>query len=461
MFENLTARLSESFKALAGAKRLTEDNLREALEQVRLALLEADVALLVVKDFISGIQEQVLGEEIPAHLTPDKAFIKIVQNKLTELLGSEQQALQLQVRPPAVLLMAGLTGTGKTTTVGKICHFLMQEKKRRIMVASADVHRPGAIEQLEIISKEAGVSFFPTDPTAGAPAIATAALEAARSAFQDVLVIDTAGRTTVDDAMMDELKAIHSAVDPVEVLFVIDAMSGQDAATTAAAFNAALPLTGMVLTKADGDSRGGAALSARMITGCPIKFMGTGEKLDALEVFHPDRIASRILGMGDVLSLIESAEAKVDQQNAARLARKIKRGQKFDLFDFREQLNQVDSMGGMEAMIEKLPIGGPQAVQMAQQRAQNLDTKRMMVILNSMTNQERHRPEIINGSRKKRIARGSGTQIQDINRLLKQHKQMQKMNKKMKSGAGMKKMFAKLQSAAGQSGVMPPQMRRR
>ena len=469
MFEDLSARLRESFKALAGQRQLTEANIKPALALIKAALLEADVALSVTEDFIVVVHDQALGEAVPAHLAPDQAFIKIVQDALTHMLGDARSALNLKARPPAVILMAGLTGTGKTTTVGKLCRWLMQEKKRRIMVVSTDIHRPGAMEQLEVVSREAApggesVKYFPATPGQSAVAIAQAALDAARLDFRDVLIVDTAGRTTVDVEMMAEIKAIHAAVVPVEVLFVVDAMTGQDAAITAKAFNAALPLTGLVLTKIDGDSRGGAALSARMITGCPIKFMGTGEHLDALEPFHPDRIASRILGMGDVMSLIESAEAKLDAKEAARLSRKLRRGQQFDLFDFREQMTQVNAMGGLEALLDKLPAGNPQMMQRAKQATEQDNIKGMLVILDSMTHQEMRRPELLNGSRKKRIALGSGKRIQDINRLMKQHKQAQKMSKKMKGGAGMKKMMAQLQGtsgAPGQGAPMMPRARRR
>lgn len=442
MFENLSDRLQHSFKLLSGQARLTEQNLAQALTEVRKALLEADVALPVVTDFISAVRAQAIGQEVPVHLKPDQMFIQIVQQQLQHLLGEAQATLNLAVRPPAVIMVAGLTGTGKTSTVGKLCHYLGAQKKRRLMAVSTDVYRPAAREQLAALAETAGVHCFQSE-LAEPVEIARAALLEAQKQFQDVLIVDTAGRSVLDVDLMAELKAVHEALTPAESLLVLDAMAGQDAATATATFQEVIQLTGLVLTKMDGDARGGAALSARAMTGCPIKFIGVGEKLTALEVFHPDRIASRILGMGDMLSLIEEAAAKVDQKKAARLSKKIKKGRKFDLYDFQDQLQQLDSLGGIDQLMGKMPMADTQVMSRVQKVAGNSAARQMRVILGSMTAAEKLRPDIIAGSRKKRIAAGSGTSIQDVNKLLKQHKMMQKAVKKMK-GQGLQKMAAQL-----------------
>ena len=418
------------------------------MREVRMALLEADVAMPVVKDFVDAVKERALGEDVMQSLSPGQAFLKIVQSELEATMGSANEGLNLATTPPAVIMMAGLQGAGKTTTVAKLARLLKERDKKKVTVVSADVYRPAAIRQLEVLAEEVGVDFFPSDIGQKPVAIVQAALAHARIKFSDVLIVDTAGRLAVDADMMAEIGELHAAVKPVETLFVVDAMTGQDAATTAKAFGEALPLTGVILTKVDADTRGGAALSVRSITGKPIKFLGVGEKTTALDPFHPDRLASRILGMGDVLSLIEEVESKVDKKKADKLARKIKKGKKFDLEDFREQLQQMNNMGGITGMLDKLPGMG----KMAQVAQQNVDTKmftRMEVMIDSMTPKERRNPELIQGSRKRRITQGSGTQVQDLNRLLKQHKQMQKMMKKLKGG-GMEKMMR------GLGGMMPP-----
>jgi len=452
MFENLTDRLSHTLRSLTGKAKLTEDNIQESLREVRRALLEADVALPVVQEFIDKVKFRAVGQEVSKSLTSGQAFINIVQAELQALMGEANEALDLKVTPPAVMLMAGLQGAGKTTTVGKLSLWLKNTQKKSVMVVSADVYRPAAIKQLETLAGEVGVTFFPSDTSQKPEQIVKDAIAEAKKQFVDVLFIDTAGRLAVDEDMMAEIKALHAVANPVETLFVVDAMTGQDAANTAKAFNDALPLTGVILTKADGDARGGAALSVRHITGKPIKFLGIGEKPDGLEAFHPDRVASRILGMGDVLSLIEDVEKNVDKQKAEKLAKKIKRGQRFDLEDFKEQLQQMNNMGGMANMLDKMPgLSGAQKA-----AAGMVDDKtfgRMEAIINSMTMKERRRPELLNGSRKRRITQGSGTSIQDLNRLLKQHKQMQKMMKKMKGG-GMANMMRGLGGMGG--GMKPP-----
>ncbi|SIO02292.1 signal recognition particle protein [Salinivibrio sp. ES.052] len=448
MFENLSERLSRTLKNVSGRGRLTEDNIKETLREVRMALLEADVALPVVRDFVKRVKERAVGIEVSKSLTPGQEFIKIVQAELEAVMGDANEKLDLAAQPPAVILMAGLQGAGKTTSVGKLGKMLAEQEKKKVLVVSADVYRPAAIKQLETLASEVGVDFFPSSADQDPVDIAKAALEHGKLKFYDVVIVDTAGRLHVDDAMMGEIKDVHSAVNPVETLFVVDSMTGQDAANTAKAFNDALALTGVVLTKVDGDARGGAALSVRHITGKPIKFLGVGEKTDALEPFHPDRVASRILGMGDVLSLIEDLERNVDQDKAERMAKKFKQKKGFDLADFRDQLEQMKGMGGMMGMMDKLPgmSNVPDNVK------DNVDDKmflQMEAIINSMTPRERQRPEIIKGSRKKRIAAGSGTQVQDVNRLLKQFTQMQKMMKKMQKG-GMRNMMRQMK------GMMPP-----
>ena len=457
MFENLSERLSASLKQISGKARLNESNISDALRDVRVALLEADVALPVVKDFIERVRGKALGQAVMAALNPSEAFIKIVHEELVAVMGAEDNSLNLATTPPAVILMAGLQGAGKTTTVAKLARLLKEQQKKRVAVVSADVYRPAAIEQLQTLAAEVGVTFIESSPDQAPVAIATAAVQSAKQQLADVLLVDTAGRLAVDEAMMAEIKQVHASINPIETLFVVDAMTGQDAANTAKAFNDALPLTGIVLAKTDGDARGGAALSTRTITGKPVKFLGSGEKTDALEVFHADRIASRILGMGDVLSLIEEAERKVDKTKAQRFARKMQQGQKFDLEDFRDQLQQMANMGGLSSMLDKLP-GMGQLPASAQAQLDDGQFKRMGVIIDSMTLKERRFPDLLNGSRKQRIAAGSGTQIADINRLLKQHKQMQKMMKKVGKKGGMQKMMRGMQGMKFPGGGMPPGM---
>jgi signal recognition particle subunit SRP54 len=451
VFDNLTDRLSGTFRKLTGKSTLTENNIEEALREVRRALLEADVALSVVKDFTDRISLRAVGQEVLKSLSPGQAFIKIVQAELEAIMGSANAELDLKATPPAIVLMAGLQGAGKTTTVAKLSHWLKQEAKKSVMVVSADVYRPAAIQQLQTLATEVGIEFFLSDVSQTPKDIASAALAEAKRKFVDVLIVDTAGRLAIDEEMMAEIGDLHKQLNPIETLFVVDAMTGQDAANTAKSFNDALPLTGIVLTKADGDARGGAALSVRHITGKPIKFIGMGEKIDALEPFFPDRIASRILGMGDVLSLIEEAEKKVDKDKAERLAKKIKKGKGFDLEDFKEQLKQMQNMGGVASIMDKMPGMGALPPGAAN-KVDDSQFRRMEAIINSMTMRERVNPEVLNGSRKRRITQGSGTQIQDLNRLLKQHKQMQKMVKKMKGG-GMANMMRGLGGMQGPGGA--------
>lgn len=448
MFENLSDRLSLSLKKISGKASLNEKNIQETLREVRMALLEADVALPVVKDFIERVKIRALGTEVGRSLNPGQQFLKVVQAELEVVMGSANESLSLAVQPPAVVLMAGLQGAGKTTSVAKLARYLAEREKKKVMVVSADVYRPAAIEQLKTLALEVGAEFFPSQPDQRPADIVTAAIDASKKQFCDVLLIDTAGRMHVDGEMMAEIKQLHEIAQPAETLFVIDAMIGQDAVNTAQAFNQSLPLTGIILTKVDGDARGGAALSVRQITGKPIKFIGMGEKTDALEPFHPERIASRILGMGDVMSLIEEVERKVDKKKAEKLAQKVVKGKRFDLEDLRDQLQQMKSMGGMSGMMEKLPGMGNMA-QLAQQNSASTQFDKMECIINSMTPKERQNPDILNGSRKRRITMGSGTSIQDLNRLLKQHKQMGKMMKKMK-GKGMQNMMR------GMGGMLSP-----
>jgi len=455
MFDSLSERLNKVLKNISGKGRITEDNIQKTLRQVRMALLEADVALPVVKDFVTKVKYRAMGKEVKASLSPGQAFIKVVQSEMVKAMGDANESLNLKVKPPAVVLMAGLQGAGKTTSSAKLAKFLMEREKKSVMLVSVDVYRPAAIEQLQRVSEEVGASFFPSSSDQKPTEIAKAAIKQAKKEFADVLIIDTAGRLAVDEAMMDEIKQLHKLVSPVETLFVVDSMTGQDAANTAKAFDQALPLTGVILTKADGDARGGAALSIRQITGKPIKFIGMGEKLDALEPFHPDRIAQRILGMGDILSLIEEVERKVDKEKAEKLAKKVMKGKGFDLEDFREQLVQMKSMGGLTSMMDKLPGMGnvPQA---AKDQLNDKVTIRMEAIINSMTAKEKSYPEVIKGSRKRRIAMGSGTEIQDVNRMLKQFKQMQKMMKKMSGKGGMMKMMRGMKGMMPPGGGMPP-----
>ncbi|MEY3880817.1 MAG: hypothetical protein RIQ94_1613 [Pseudomonadota bacterium] len=433
MFDNLTDRLSKTLKNLKGQGRLTEDNIKEALREVRMALLEADVSLPVVTDFIERVKVGALGQEVQNSLTPGQAMIKLVQSELVKVMGEANEGLNLNAVPPAVILMAGLQGAGKTTTVAKLGRWLQENQKKKVGVVSADVYRPAAIKQLEMLAKEVDLVFFDSDLSQQPIDIAKSAIDAAKRKFLDVIIIDTAGRLHIDDEMMGEIKGLHAAINPVETLFVVDSMTGQDAAITAKAFNDALPLTGVILTKADGDARGGAALSIRHVTGKPIKFIGVGEKTDALEPFHPDRIASRILGMGDMLSLIEEIEQKVDKEKAEKFARKMQKGKGFDLEDFREQLQQMQSMGGVSSMLDKLPGMGSVPQEM-KDKVNDKELARQIAVIGSMTMQERRYPDLIKGNRKKRIAAGCGQQLQDVNRILKQFLMMQKMMKKFKSG---------------------------
>ena len=455
MFDSLSDRLSRSLRGLAGKGRLSEANVAAATRDVRTALLEADVALPVVKSFTDKVRARALGQAVAATLNPGEAFVKIVHEELVEVMGRANDALNLASAPPAVVLLAGLQGSGKTTTAAKLAHFLKERQRRKVAMVSADVYRPAAIEQLRTLAGEVGARFIESSPDEAPAAIATRAVDDARRQLDDVLIVDTAGRLSVDQAMMAEIGELQATLRPIETLFVVDAMTGQDAAATAKAFNEALDLTGVVLAKADGDARGGAALSVRFITGKPIKFIGMGERPDALEPFHPDRLASRILGMGDLLSLIEEAERKVDRRKADRLARKLTRGKRFDLEDFRDQIQQMANMGGVGNMLEKLP-GAQHLPPQAQSRLDDGMFRQFGVILDSMTPKERRFPDLINGSRKQRIAAGSGTQPADVNRLLKQHRQMQKTMKKVTRKGGMQKMMRGLQGVRAQ-----PRVRRR
>lgn len=448
MFDNLSDRLSRTLRNISGRGRLTDDNIKDTLREVRMALLEADVALPVVREFIQKVKESAVGQDVNKSLTPGQEFIKIVQNELTRAMGEENHQLNLSAQPPAVVLMAGLQGAGKTTSVAKLGKHLKEKQKKKVLVVSADVYRPAAIKQLETLAESVGIDFFPSEVQEKPAAIVQKALKHAQLQFYDVLLVDTAGRLHVDEAMMEEIQEVHRIIKPVETLFVVDAMTGQDAANTAKAFNEALPLTGVVLTKVDGDARGGAALSIRAITGKPIKFLGVGEKTDALEPFHPERVASRILGMGDVISLIEEIEHKVDRDEAEKLAKKLKKGDGFDLNDFLSQLKQMRNMGGMASMMSKMP-GMSQLPDAVKSQMDDKITVRMEAMINSMTRKEREKPEIIKGSRKRRIAAGSGTTVQEVNRLLKQFDDMQRMMKKMKKG-GLAKMMR------GMKGMMPP-----
>ncbi|MFD0727665.1 signal recognition particle protein [Lysobacter brunescens] len=447
MFESLTQRLSGTIERLRGRGRLTEENIREATREVRIALLEADVALPVVQALIERIKVRAVGQEVLKSLTPGQALIKIVRDELTAVMGSAASDLNLNVPAPAVILMAGLQGAGKTTTVGKLAKHLKEKRKKKVMVVSADVYRPAAIEQLKTLAQQVDVLFFPSDPSQKPEAIVKAAIDDAKKSYVDVLIVDTAGRLAIDEAMMAEIKVLHAAVNPVETLFVVDSMTGQDAATTAKAFSEALPLTGVVLTKTDGDARGGAALSVRYITGRPIKFIGVGEKPDGLDVFHPDRVASRILDMGDVLSLVEQVEQQVDKDKAQKLAEKVAKGKKFDLNDMRDQLEQMQNMGGIGGLMDKLPGMGqiPDAVK---NQVTGKEVPRMIAIINSMTKKERRHPDILNGSRRARIARGAGMTPADVNKLMKQYQQMEKMMSKLSAG-GMKGLMRGMRGMMG------------
>lgn len=456
MFENLTERLANTFKNISGQGRLTEDNMQKALREVRLSLLEADVALPVVKTFIEQIKEKALGQNVIGDLKPDQTLIKIVQEELINIMGGERAEFNLKTQPPAVFLLAGLQGSGKTTSAAKLASYLKEHDKKKIMLVSVDVYRPAAIKQLRLLANEIDVICFNTEENANINAplsIAQHALESAKKQFIDIVIVDTAGRLHIDDEMMTEIKTLHHALNPIETLFVIDSMTGQDAANTAKAFHDAIPLTGIILTKTDGDARGGAALSVKQITGQPIKLMGTGEKIDAFEPFHPERIASRILGMGDILSLIEEVERKTDKKVSEKLAKKIKKGNGFDLDDFKQQLLQMNNMGGLTGMMSKLP-GIGQIPTGAINQVNDKSITQTVAIINSMTMKERRIPKIIQGSRKKRIALGSGTQIQDVNRLLKQFTQMQKMMTKMTKPGAMKQMMRGLGGMPGMKDLL-------
>jgi len=432
VLDNLTARLARIVKTIRGEARLTEANIQDALREVRVALLEADVALPVVRDFIAAVKDKALGAEVVGSLTPGQALIGVVHRELARLMGEANVALDLATQPPAVILMAGLQGSGKTTTTGKLARLLLAQKKK-VLLVSCDVYRPAAIEQLAAVAAQAGVDVFASAAGEAPLDIARRALEHARTRYYDVLLVDTAGRLAIDEAMMQEIAALHGALRPVETLFVVDAMQGQDAVNVARIFGERLPLTGVVLTKLDGDARGGAALSVRHVTGKPIKFAGTGEKLDALEPFHPERMASRVLGMGDIVSLVEEAHKKVDLEEAQRVAEKIRKGKGFDLEDFKQQLQQMQKMGGMASMLDKLPAQLAGQINPAQLQ-DDRQLRRTAGVINAMTPQERAHPELIKASRKRRIAAGAGVPVQEVNRLLHQFEQMQKMMKMMKGG---------------------------
>ena len=449
MFDSLTERLSRAVDALRGRGRLTEDNISTTVRQVRMALLEADVAVAVVKDFTDAVRARAIGAEVMQSLTPGQAFVKIIHDELTRVMGEPSAGLDLRAEPPVVVMLAGLQGAGKTTTAAKLARHLIETQRKRVLLASTDVYRPAAMTQLERLAAQVGADYFQATPDRAPVDIAVAAVEHARRHVHDVVIVDTAGRLHVDRAMMDEVRAIDRAITPRERLFVVDSMAGQDAVNAARAFNDALALTGVVLTKADGDARGGVALSVRHVTGKPIRFMGTGEKTEALELFHPDRIASRILGMGDVLSLVEQVQAKVDQQKAEKLAAKLTQGKEFDFNDLKEQLQQLQNMGGIAAFMDKLPAqlaaGAPPGA------GDDRMVRRQVAIIDSMTPRERRRPGVIDGSRRRRIAAGAGVQVQDVNRLLKQFLEMQKMMKKLKGG-GLRRMLR------GLGGRLPPGM---
>jgi len=432
VLDNLTARLARIVKTIRGEARLTEANVQDALREVRVALLEADVALPVVRDFVAAVKEKALGEEVVGSLTPGQALIGVVHRELARLMGGAHAVLDLAAQPPAVILMAGLQGSGKTTSAGKLARLLLAQKKK-VLLVSCDVYRPAAIEQLATVAAQVGADTFPSAAGEQPADIARNALQHAKTHYFDVLIVDTAGRLAIDEAMMQEIAALHAEVKPVETLFVVDAMQGQDAVNVARAFGERLPLTGVILTKLDGDARGGAALSVRHVTGKPIKFAGTGEKLDALEPFHPERMASRVLGMGDILSLVEEAHKQVDLEQAQRVAEKIKKGKGFDLEDFKQQLLQMQKMGGMASMLDKLPAQLAGSINPAQLQ-DDRQLRRTAGVINAMTPQERAHPELIKASRKRRIATGAGVPVQEVNRLLNQFEQMQKMMKMMKGG---------------------------
>jgi signal recognition particle subunit SRP54 len=440
MLDNLTQRMARVVKTLRGHARLTEDNIAEAMREVRMALLEADVALPVVKSFIARVKDRAVGQEVIGSLTPGQALVGVVHRELTELMGGGKAALDLAAQPPAVILLAGLQGAGKTTTTGKLGKLLRERYKKEVLTASCDVYRPAAIEQLRLVAEQAGIDFFPSVAGQRPVDIAKAALDHARRHFYDVLMVDSAGRLAIDDQMMAEIRDLHTALMPVETLFIVDAMLGQDAVNTARAFNDALPLTGVILTKLDGDARGGAALSVRQVTGRPIKFAGVGEKLTGIEEFHPERMAARILGMGDILGLVEEAQKSVDQEKARDFAQKLKSGKGFDLNDFKEQISQMRKMGGLSALLDKLPATIAQAAQQAGSAVEDKAIRRIEGIINSMTPQERTKPDLIKASRKRRIAAGAGVSVQEVNRLLNQFEQTQKVMKQVSKG-GIQKMM--------------------
>ena len=451
MLDNLTQRLAKVVKTMRGQARLTEDNIADMLREVRMALLEADVALPVVKDLVARIKDKALGQEVVGSLTPGQALIGVVHKELTELMGGTASGINLATQPPAVILMAGLQGAGKTTTTAKIGKLLKERQKKKVLVVSCDVYRPAAIEQLKTVAGQAGIDFFPSTGDQKPAAIAAAALDHAKRHYYDVLFVDTAGRLAIDEAMMAEIQQLHALVKPIETLFVVDAMLGQDAVNTARAFNEALPLTGIVLSKLDGDSRGGAALSVRHVTGKPLKFAGIGEKLDGIEEFHPERMASRILGMGDILSLVEEAQRNVDTEKAEALAKKLKSGKGFDLNDFKAQIGQMRSMGGLSSLMDKLPAQLSQAAGQVDQAQAEKQIRRTEGIINSMTPAERAKPELIKASRKRRIAAGAGVPVQEVNRLLTPFEQMQKMMKQFSKG-GMAKLMRGMQGMKGMLG---------
>ncbi|MCB1866809.1 MAG: signal recognition particle protein [Chromatiales bacterium] len=450
MFASLSDRLGRVLQTVRGQARLTEDNIRDTAREIRRALLEADVALPVVREFTEQVTTRALGQEVARSLTPGQVLVKIVHDELVRAMGEAAEPINLNIVPPAVILMAGLQGSGKTTTAAKLARHLIERSRKKVAVVSCDVYRPAAIDQLKTLAGQVGAIFLPSTTSEKPEAIAREARAQAARLHVDVLIVDTAGRLHIDEEMMQEIRRIHTVANPAETLFVVDAMQGQDAANTARAFDEALALTGVVLTKADGDARGGAALSVRHITGKPIKFIGVGEKTEALEVFHPDRLASRILGMGDVLSLVEEVQHKVDQDKAQKLAQKLAKGKGFDLEDFRDQLQQMTKLGGLGSLMDKLP-GMGQIPQGVREKVNDRELVRNIAIINSMTPGERRRPEIVKGGRKQRIAQGSGTQIQEVNRLIKQFTQMQKMMKKAGKG-GMKNLLR------GMQGRLPPGM---
>lgn len=454
MFSQLTEGLSRAFRSLSGQSRFTTENTQQAIREIRLSLIEADVALPVISTLIEQIKQKILGEEVTQGLKADQALIKIVHDELVHVLGDARSELDFKTQPPAIFLVAGLQGSGKTTSVGKLARYLKESLSKKVMVVSLDIYRPAAIEQLEILARDTAVNFYPSAITDNPLDIAKKAVEAAKKQFMDVVIFDTAGRLHIDSEMMQEIKAIHQQLNPVETLFVVDSMTGQDAANTAKAFHEALPLTGVILTKTDGDARGGAALSVKQITGQPIKFLGTGEKIEALEPFFPERLASRILGMGDILTLVEEIERKVDKKASEKLAKKLKKGKAFDMEDYRQQLLQMNQMGGLESLVAKLP-GLSQVPQGALAQMGNETNKVSIAIINSMTPKERRVPKIISGSRKKRIALGSGTQIQDVNRLLKQFTQLEGMMLKLNKPGGMKQIMRMANAIPGLKNFLP------